>query len=366
MEIQLFAHPKFASQSIAFEQKYELIDIFFQGDGRFAKRTMKPFSERKCRFCNKCIPEMSFSDLAHLLPQLIGNTNLYSDYECNNCNKRFSKCEGDFANFLGISRSMTGLQGEKMTVGFVGKKLKAKSRSFVGDNILILAPEDFLGDNTTGVGTIKYVKNNFVPSQVYKALLKSAISLLDENEVSKYYSASLDYLNDNILLDSGAFIAGFHLPFSYNLPLYTFLFKKRNANENIPTHMFVFNFQNIIISFPLLFHKSDCQSSRFEFQIPLPPPFFINKIAMVNANPQAFTRDLSSNSLVDNEEESITFNFDLNSNKKSAVYDPETGQTTIREHNPIGLKYLIISKDWVTVDPKELSTFIREHMEKSP
>src|SRR5687768_3313585 len=211
----LLPHPQFIDRDKLFFESYELIDFIANDDVQYSKRSLTRPTERLCRFCGKSQPEVRFSNLSHLIPKLIGNGNLYSNFECDNCNERFSKIEDHLARFLGVSRSVTGLGGIKMAKGFYGERLYAKSRSFIGNNILILAPQDIEKiDNTT---ILRYIKS-FVPANVYKTLLKSAISLLDKNTVDNDYETSIEYLNGKIKLDEGALITGYRYSLSLNLP----------------------------------------------------------------------------------------------------------------------------------------------------
>lgn len=160
-----------------FYQHYKVVDFVFIGDERFSKKWLKVKSKRTCLFCGRSMPDTSFGNLAHIVPQLIGNSSLYSDFECDECNQNFSKYENDLANYIGFSRSINGIHSKKMASGLVAKKLIIKSRTFVGENILVIAPEDVNRDGPTT--SLRYTKNHYIPDHLYKSLLKSALSLLN-------------------------------------------------------------------------------------------------------------------------------------------------------------------------------------------
>ena len=46
---------------------------------------------KKCRFCVKDESETTFSKIAHVFPECIGNIVLASNYECDDCNQFFWK-----------------------------------------------------------------------------------------------------------------------------------------------------------------------------------------------------------------------------------------------------------------------------------
>jgi hypothetical protein len=359
--LEIFAHPNFAGRAKDFYDKYELIAVIGNGEEIYSKRKLKGYSKRVCRFCGLSYPNTLFSNYSHLLPQLIGNRDLYSDFECDACNEKFSSFENDLAEYLGVSRSITGLTVDKQTKGFIAKRLRAKSRSFIGNNILILAPEDVeRKDNTI---TIRYTKNAFVPANVYKALLKSSLSLIDAEQV-KDYNHAIDYLNGESMIVGGALVAGYKLTSSLSLPLHVLVFCKKNVDDKTPTHVIVFNFQNHIIAFPMPLNNNDIPLYKMNFKIIIPPPYFTNKENMAISMPTPFKDDFSSTEKVLDQDEHLTFLLNSDELKNSYSYNPETDEYKKEEYNPAGFKYLILVKEGTLINPKELSVFIKSQENK--
>jgi hypothetical protein len=358
--LDIFYHPDFINRAKEFSENYDLIGIKMQGDVSSSKRSLRHSSTRICRFCSRAYPAVSFSNYSHLLPQLIGNKDLYSDFECDACNEKFSVYENDLAEFLGISRSITGMDGPSQALGFKAKKLSAKSRSFIGNNILIIAPEDLKTDG--GKTIISYTKNPFVPANVYKALLKSSLSLLNEAEINKHYGYAIKYLDGEKVMQCGAFIDGYTLSFKIDIPLHTYLFQKRRKDDRIPTHLIIFNFQNHIIDYPIPLHNEDIPFYSGAFNVIHPPPYFFNQSIMESEVPTAYSRDLCSTEKVTDEEEHLTLTLSPESLKNTVKYDLEKDQIQKAEFDVAGIKYLILTKGNVTVDPKALSLFIKEQM----
>jgi hypothetical protein len=77
----------FHGQAKQFFNTYE-IDAFIPVVGS-RPGPPKNKSERKCRFCGKSNPEVSFKKKAHLIPEFLGNKMLLSDFECDSCNYEF-------------------------------------------------------------------------------------------------------------------------------------------------------------------------------------------------------------------------------------------------------------------------------------
>lgn len=361
--LKIFPHLAFPKHAKLFHEKYDLISIVGPGAIKYSKRKLKWKTERICRFCGKGHSETGFSTWAHLIPQLIGNSDLYSEYECDACNAYFSSLENDLANYLGISRSILGINSDKKTKGFDARRLTAKSRSFIGDKILILAPEDIDRDPLIlGKSTLKYTKNPFIPSNVYKAFLKSALSLLEDQEIEENYQLAIKYLQGKLDITSGAIIGGYKLSFLLDLPLHIYLFQKRDPCERTATHVMVFHFQNNIVALPLPFHKDDLKFDSQEMAVFFPPPYFTNEQNMEIAMPEYFRRDLASNVKITDEEERIVFAIDQTSINKTWGYDPATDTFAEKKYNPDSIKYIVMTAEGVTIDPKALSAFITKEM----
>jgi hypothetical protein len=95
------------------------------------KPKLKKRKDRVCRFCNKKEPEVSFKKEAHMVPELMGNRNLVSDYECDKCNDLFSIYEDALAKFLGIARTLSSSKGKEGIPTFKNpdKKIRGKKKS---------------------------------------------------------------------------------------------------------------------------------------------------------------------------------------------------------------------------------------------
>lgn len=361
LTFDLLSHPDFNDRAKEFYNNYDLVKVTVPGDPNLSKRSLQRSSERTCIFCNRTHPATTFSNYSHLVPQLMGNKDLYSDFECDKCNEKFSLFENDLAEFLGVSRSVTGVFGSARTLGFKARKLRTKSRSFIGDNILIIAPEDLRreGEKTT----ISYTKNPYVPANVYKALLKSALSLLGKSEIIQNYPLAIEYLVGKKVLQQGASISGYRLSFLINLPLHIYHFKKRIPNEKVPTDVMIFNFQNHIIALPIFLHNKDMATNYDLYNVVIPPPYFFDQATMAKAMPVSFMTDLYSTEKVTDDEESLSLVLDPESLKNSVSYNPETQKIERTENGNNGIKYLILTKGNVTIDPKAFSTFIKEQTE---
>lgn len=333
-----------------------LVDIYTAEDPSHSKRDVGKHIPRTCLFCGMNEGDRKFDNHAHLVSKFIGNGAMYSHFECDECNSRFSHVESNLGDYLGMSRTLNSFNIQKKAPGFVGRKLRAKSRSFIGEDILIIATEDQHREGNKI--TIHSVKNAYTPCKVYRALLKSALSWLGPGVVKSYYPVALDYLNGKFEVNAGAFLAGYK--FLVQFPLHAYLFEKKNSSDKIPTHIMAFYFMDNSFTLPIPFHSSDMGFVSQGDTFALPPPFFINESVLAAADPTAFARDLSSADLVKDEEESVTFVLDEGELANNTwYYDPAKDEKAKADFNPGPAKFLVLTRAGFSVDPKEFSSFIR-------
>jgi hypothetical protein len=125
----------------------------------------------------------------------------------------------------------------------------------------------------------------------------------------------------------------------------------------------VFNFQNHIIALPILLHHQDMTTNYESYNFVIPPPYFFDQATMAKAMPMSFMTDLHSTEKVTDDEESLSLVLDPESLKNSVIYNPETQEIQRTETETHGIKYLILTKGDVTIDPGAFSTFIKEQTE---
>jgi HNH endonuclease len=366
MDVTFVPHLQFPERVQRFFEEYEALPLLGTGDERFSLRNLKKKALRVCRFCNEKVPEVVFTSEAHLVSKYLGNTDLFSDFECDDCNHQFGQYESDLASFLGISRSIIGLQGGKKAPGFVGSRISAKSRSFLGENILVLSKKDLNEENSienrkAGITTITYSKPSYIPANVHRALTKAALSILSEGEVKNNYEQTLAYLQGKIKI-SGAPLNGYLLPFQVNMPLHIQVYERRKSKKNTPTHIFGFYFQNHIPYLPLLLNKNDLLVNNGTIEIPAPPPYFVEGNSLLNANLIPFEKDLSSLKKLDDDKESFIIRIDPAQLEQAGAYDPATDKFGEKDYNLRNTKYLIFMRHGLTLTKeqmKELGEFLK-------
>lgn len=319
-------HDDYREQFRLFNSKYKLASVLVNIP--YLIKPLKKKKERKCLFCGLSYPEVRFNKVAHVIPELIGNKTLLSDFECDNCNEIFSRYENDFAYSLGLTRSFLQVNSKNGTPtfkspdkslvvkeGFLNKddtqkKVVFESHGKKNDNFKVDA------DNKTL--QIRTKKHSYVPFHIFKMLLKIGISAVQydaEAEMEKFQPA-LDLLINKVdIQTSGSSVFS---AFVYNIPGFTFpspmvlLFKKINSTDAMFTYTACLYFMDSIYQIFLPGYKDDMwmYDGKQKIDCMVSPPFldktFIEKFGFPN-----FRRmDLDSKELVKGEDSVINFNFD--------------------------------------------------------
>lgn len=154
--------------------------------------------DQKCRFCGRDSQSASFRKIAHILPEFMGNKYAFSYYECDSCNEHFGRLEDSLSNFAGILNSFSLLKGKKGYAKFRGNKEDLEVFATDHNNLNVRSteceePETFLYDKEKGRIFVDVNQPGYIPMDVYKALVKIAICMLDESKLV-YYKKTIQWL----------------------------------------------------------------------------------------------------------------------------------------------------------------------------
>lgn len=351
VEIEFYAHKNYAQIFETFKERFELVDVVIAGETRFSKKSLKPKNDRVCRFCGKKAGEVKFKSASHLFSELIGNKELFTDFECDNCNKKFGILENDLANYLGISRTVQRVSSKEGIPKFksAGNELNAKARKFDLKEVVIMTTADAnkgIIDNSErdkGIIKINYTKNPYIPASVFKILVKWAVSIFPESVV-KYYQSCLKYLRGDIEI-SGGKIYGYRLPFQSGLHTKAFVFQKRNPEANTFTHLVVFCFQSHIICVPIPLCDLDYKLNGVSVELPVCPPIFTQFEPFTDEVIHSFIEDLSGKEKMKGVVETITLQMDPEQVKKTVAYDYKTDEILQEGYTAEKLRSIILMTD---------------------
>lgn len=153
--------------------------------------------QRQCRFCRRSVPDVSFRNEAHAIPESFGNNNLFVTYECDECNQSFGdSIENDFGNWFLPMRTLAGIRGKKGYPSIKVGKGRIDSR-IDGLNVDHEAEADlFIADELNNTITMNIIRPPYRPLNVMKSFVKMGLSLVDEDRIG-FFENTLGWLNNS-------------------------------------------------------------------------------------------------------------------------------------------------------------------------
>ncbi len=264
---------------------------------------------RKCRFCGKSAPYVSFDSDAHAVPHLIGNRVLKTLYECDSCNKQlFSKMEEQFDAYMRFCHVFCHVSRNGNTVNTYKCNSKSKAGISVSDewtDINCCVGEDLssivnLQDKTITISGVR----SYNPLAVFKAIVKMALSIVPESDIDNFEDTLRWLMTSSIQLShlelSIRFYEGLH-DFNGKCMIYK---RKDDHKDNVPRYLFGLKYNNLFIqiSIPLCKDNKSIEDLIQDLLIPCQMDAEGNRYLH-------FINDMSSNKKVSKEEISITFNY---------------------------------------------------------
>lgn len=204
-------------------------------------------AKRVCRFCDKSIPDVKFKNKAHALSESIGNKSIFNNEECDDCNNSFGVgIEQDFYNCFAFLLELNNVKGKRSS-----RKVKGdKAIIYNDDNVFVIQP---LPDQIPFIdkNEINYPSHKFKPINVYKCLVKYALSVID----AEY----LHHFKETIMWVKGKNVTFNNLP---NVIVYTI--------EPIQhPRIAVFVRQSQLVDFPFVFARLEFACLGYCFILPI-------------------------------------------------------------------------------------------------
>jgi hypothetical protein len=318
-------------------------------------RDFIPRELRVCRFCNQPQGVKRFRKDAHIIPNFLGNKYLISDFECDDCNAVFSEYENDFANWLGIIRSISKTEGKSGVPTFKSPRDKVTARlvDFYNNKVTKVSTQNSDGetlkyDPETGEVVINYTKASYTPIKVYKAFLKIALSMIASENVEQYRPTFKFLLDEaeNPSFKGFAKVICHYVPTnqSYSQP-FAIMFKKINQDAKLPQHTFLLYYETYIYGFTLPFSAVDIKAGHYKdnyINMIWPPPILFVQ-PHDQSNSYAQIKDFSGTEKIKNEVEVMSFRIPPEILDNLTSFDPKTGvsKSCILNPNEIAGLYLV-------------------------
>lgn len=150
----------------------------------------------RCRFCRRG-PGATFRQVAHTIPEALGNKWIISLDECDDCNALFSRYEGALANAVAPLLTLGGVQGKsgevRQTGRSAGNSVLTRTAGPERPHIALRA-NGFEASQLVGFNTINgqlllkmpIAGVPFRPRHAYKALCKVALAIMPETDLAAY------------------------------------------------------------------------------------------------------------------------------------------------------------------------------------
>jgi len=246
-----------------YEQHYQIVlDLHLVAKVPIKLGDYENDSERKCRFCGKSKPEVSFRKKAHAIPEFLGNKSLILINECDICNDFFSReYEDHLAKWFGPMRSLCQMQGKKGTPKYKSHKFIA-ARGNKGMELFVNSNSSIMNIKEGSSGTFKIpveMKTQpYIPVRAAQAFIKSAISILPREFLCECENTILWLLNKaTVNLDKFPVLYAFTPGVNPYKNGKVMICKRKNPGAEMPSLWFIIATTNFLFQIMIPFCKSD-------------------------------------------------------------------------------------------------------------
>ncbi len=271
---------------------------------------------RKCRFCKRENPDVTFRNIAHAIPEFTGNKTLFAAYECDECNSKFSRTlESHMANYMNMWHTFSQVRGKRGVPSF--KTNQKKSRVDLEEDAVYI--ENHEGDSiaefqeTEKTITIKAKRASYIPIAVYKCLTKMALTIMPEEHLEDF-QLTLDWINEEDHKTSPISFPSLKVLFSlasgahpYPFTTIALLNRKEDAPDNVPHMVALLAYGNFAFQIWLPLSRKDASlADKNVTMMYIPTP-----VDMADPGGLRYIQlELSGKELVRGEEETIVLTFD--------------------------------------------------------
>ena len=146
---------------------------------------------RHCRFCNGDEPNVTFKHEAHALPAAFGNTGLFSNYECDDCNHLFGEgIEDHLGRWTKPMRTISRIKGRRgvPTIKKHGAE-KGWRIEYEETSFKLQEYEDdpkFEVDEEAKQLRFELHRDTYIPVAVLKGLVKIGLTLIRDSELQHF------------------------------------------------------------------------------------------------------------------------------------------------------------------------------------
>ncbi len=291
-----------------YEENYSSIGQWILQTGKNA--TLTSSNPGVCRFCSLSHPNVSFRKEAHAIPECLGNTSLFTKYECDTCNQFFGDgIETSLGNWSKPQRALSGVRGKRGV-----PKLKEESsrqwRFEHGSTGIKITQDEAdpiaVVNEATKEITLTVHRDPHTPVAILKAFAKMAILLLPEEELPNFRAAMswIRNADHQIGLVKTSFFPALYTFVPGNNPLVNsvILLRRRRDTLPVPYVTVVLTYGNEVFQTVLPSPERDAALSGQKVKFPyFPTPYELDRDLEPAAPIQRERLDLTGRSLVGRE-----------------------------------------------------------------
>lgn len=265
-----------------YEKNYTMNDqgVMFLGQ-KGKKEFIGSPTKRICRFCGKDSTQTTFLMEAHAIPEFLGNHSLISNEECDECNTYFSETlEDNFAKYLQAFRTLSQISGKKGVPSYKSADKKSCIRINDKVNITTATTDFFEIDEVKHEFLLKTKSQPYIPREVYRCIVKTALSLLSLEELKnfqetlhwiRYVKPDADFTNKEFFTIFMTFTSG---PRPYKDTQHLF-FKRKDDSCDVPYMSYMLCLGNLTFQIILPCPQKD-NGRKINF-IPFPTPYMMDE-----------------------------------------------------------------------------------------
>lgn len=272
----------YENQKKFFDDNYSVIEKYHLAPGD-PKRYIGSKEAQQCRFCGKKAGDTKFGNISHAFPALIGNKTLFSHEECNDCNHSFGRSEDHFGKFLLLARTLYQIPGRTGSPSFKDKNSKISYSNQNGLEITLSKKEEdketykIIRDTKQLITDLN--SQSYIPIEVYKSLIKMAISIMPKKYLP-YFIEAIQWINtqnNNVdLLDEYAkrcyYAYAQNINNNYDGKIVSYLLERKSKYNLVPYMLYVVAFAGMFFQIVVPCPQQDPKKAQLQLHcFPLAP-----------------------------------------------------------------------------------------------
>lgn len=218
-------------------------------------------TKRVCRFCGKDASKTTFKTKAHTISKSLGNNLIVTNDECDICNNKFGKdVEGDFAEYVGVFRSIMGMRGYNGIPHIKGDNFDIKQENGQVKLNYIASSEEEENMPIENMHLPLHSKQKIRLQNVYRSIVKYALSVLDASEMS-HFTDTIEWIFQKKRIDKLPKVAMLEVPSFYNQQPQIIVYRRKKDDKRLPYLVVEFHFAHFV--FVAIVPKTDMDDVDF-------------------------------------------------------------------------------------------------------